>query len=149
MNPLASPQVDIWAPEAPILGPERANWPILAHFGPFWPVGPKGLEKLYHVVQNRFRPQPNGSEPPKTSLKCPSLPKNSPFSPRYGQFTKRLPRRAPGPAGAGRGHRHAAAGQNRKMVITFARRGVFSQLKKIVIWIRGVFDRSSTFLRPG
>ena len=30
MNPLASTQVDIWAPEAPILGPERAN---LAHCG--------------------------------------------------------------------------------------------------------------------
>ena len=44
MNPLASPQLDIWAPEAPNLGPEKAKIP---YFSLFWAcLAQKDLEKF-------------------------------------------------------------------------------------------------------
>ena len=95
MNPLASPQVDIWPPEAPILGPERANWPILAHFGLF---GPEDLEKgttCFKVVPIRVQAIRDPQKP------CESA-SAGPISPRLARDMANLRNRGPGwPAGAG------------------------------------------------
>ena len=90
MNPLASPQLDIWAPEAPKLGPEKAKiprfWPILACLAQkdlekFSGSGAKKIKKFF-LLQITFKGPPEGLAPSKT----PNSRSGPPGPPRLGPF---------------------------------------------------------------